>query len=96
MPRANAALATHKRPGKRRQEEHDSQQFATLVAACDGITWADSAYSGGPCAQVLAAKGVTDQVCEKAPAAIRSPRNRKPATGKRAKCTHGANIPSTS
>ena len=43
-------------------QEHDSQQFATLVAEGDGTTWADSAYSGGPCAQVLAAKGVTGQV----------------------------------
>ena len=46
-------------------QEHDSQQFATLVAESDGTAWADSAYSGGPCEQVLAAKGVTGQVCEK-------------------------------
>jgi len=46
-------------------QEHDSQQFDTLVAESDGTTWADSAYSGGPCEQVLAAKGVTGQICEK-------------------------------
>ena len=45
--------------------EHDSQQFDTLVAEGDGTAWADSAYSGAPCGQVLAAKGVTGQVCEK-------------------------------
>jgi IS5 family transposase len=41
---------------------HDSQQWERLVAEGDGT---DSAYSGAPCARVLAAKGVIGQVCEK-------------------------------
>ena len=35
---------------------HDSQQFERLVAEGDGTDWAERAYSGGPCEQVLAAK----------------------------------------
>lgn len=45
--------------------EHDSQQWETLVAEGDGTVWADSAYSGDPCAQVLEKREVTGQVCEK-------------------------------
>ena len=45
--------------------EHDSQQFERLVAEGDGTAWAERADSGGPCEQVLAAKGVSGQVCEK-------------------------------
>ena len=45
--------------------EHDSQQFERLVAEGDGTAWAERAYSGTPCGQVLAAKGVIGQVCEK-------------------------------
>ena len=45
--------------------EHDSQSFAALVAAGDGTLWADSAYAGQACQQVLATKGVAGQICEK-------------------------------
>lgn len=44
---------------------HDSQQFASLVAAEDGTIWADSAYAGLACQQVLAAHGVAGQICVK-------------------------------
>lgn len=45
--------------------EHDSQRFESLVAPGDGTIWADSAYGGKACQQVLAAKGVAGQICEK-------------------------------
>ena len=45
--------------------EHDSQSFAALVAAGDGTLWADSAYAGQACQQVLATTGVAGQICEK-------------------------------
>jgi IS5 family transposase len=45
--------------------EHDSQSLERLVAAGDGTLWADSAYAGQACQQVLAAKGVAGQICEK-------------------------------
>ena len=45
--------------------EHDSQALDSLTRAGDPETWADSAYTGAPCAAIFAAKGITAQVCEK-------------------------------
>jgi IS5 family transposase len=44
---------------------HDSQPFDQLVESEDGTIWADSAYSGAACQQVLETKGVAGQICEK-------------------------------
>jgi transposase, IS5 family len=44
---------------------HDSQPFGQLVTPEDGIIWADSAYAGEACQQVLAAQGVEGRICEK-------------------------------
>jgi transposase, IS5 family len=45
--------------------EHDSQQFENLVQEDDGTVWADSAYSGKACQEVLDEKGVKAEICEK-------------------------------
>jgi transposase, IS5 family len=45
--------------------EHDSQQFDTLVAEDDGNVWADSAYTGKACEEVLQSCGVQGHICEK-------------------------------
>ena len=44
---------------------HDSQALDSLTRAGDPETWADSAYTGAPCAAIFTAKGITAQVCEK-------------------------------
>ena len=45
-------------------QAHDSQPFDQLVTPEDGTLWADSAYSGEACQQVIEAKGVAGQICE--------------------------------
>ena len=43
---------------------HDSQALDSLTRPGDPETWADSAYTGAPCAAIFAAKGITAHVCE--------------------------------
>jgi IS5 family transposase len=45
--------------------EHDSQQFENLVEPGDEKVWADSAYSGKACQEVLNEKAVQGEICEK-------------------------------
>jgi IS5 family transposase len=45
--------------------EHDSQTLDALTRKDDPPTWADSAYTGEPCAAVLEGKGIAAHVCEK-------------------------------
>jgi IS5 family transposase len=44
---------------------HDSQALDALTRESDPETWLDSGYSGQPCAELLAAKSIPAQVCEK-------------------------------
>jgi IS5 family transposase len=44
---------------------HDSQVLDSLTRPGDPETWADSAYTGEPCAAIFEAKGITAHVCEK-------------------------------
>jgi len=44
---------------------HDSQALDALTHEGDPETWLDSGYSGQPCAELLAAKSIPAQVCEK-------------------------------
>lgn len=44
---------------------HDSQALDALTREGDPETWLDSGYSGQPCAEILAGKSITAQVCEK-------------------------------
>ena len=45
--------------------EHDSQKIDALTRAGDPKTYADSAYAGGPCREILEGKGITGAICEK-------------------------------
>ena len=45
--------------------EHDSQALDSLTRPGDPATWADSAYTGANCAQILSRKGITAHICEK-------------------------------
>lgn len=44
---------------------HDSQALDALTREGDPETWLDSGYSGQPCAELLAAKSIPAQICEK-------------------------------
>jgi transposase, IS5 family len=44
---------------------HDSQALDAITRQGDPETWLDSGYAGKPCADLLAAKGIPAQVCEK-------------------------------
>ena len=44
---------------------HDSQALDAITRQGDPQTWLDSGYAGKPCADLLAAKGISAQVCEK-------------------------------
>ncbi len=46
-------------------DRHDSQALDALTHEGDPETWLDSGYSGQPCAELLAAKSIPAQVCEK-------------------------------
>lgn len=45
--------------------EHDSQALEALTRPGDPETWADSAYTGANCEEILARKGIAARVCEK-------------------------------
>ncbi len=45
--------------------EHDSQALDKLTRQGDPETWADSAYCGEPCAQILEGKNIAAHICEK-------------------------------
>jgi IS5 family transposase len=44
---------------------HDSQALDVLTCEGDPETWIDSGYSGEPCADLLAAKSIKAQICQK-------------------------------
>jgi len=45
--------------------EHDSQALDALTCAGDPQTWADSAYTGPNCQEILERKGIAAHICQK-------------------------------
>jgi len=71
---------------------HDSQSLDDLTQEGDPDTWADSAYSGQPCQEILDAKKITGHICEKGtrghPLTARQKRSNRAKSRKRSRGEH--------
>lgn len=71
---------------------HDSQALDTITRQGDPETSLDSGYAGKPCADILAAKGIPAQVCEKGtrgkPLTPRQKRSNRSKSRKRSRVEH--------
>lgn len=71
---------------------HDSQALDAITRQGDPETLLDSGYAGKPCADVLAAKGIPAQVCEKGtrgkPLTPRQKRSNRSKSRKRSRVEH--------
>ena len=71
---------------------HDSQALDTITRQGDPETSLDSGYAGKPCADILAAKGIPAQVCEKGtrgkPLTPRQKRSNRSKSRKRSRGEH--------